>query len=419
MTLLAVAVRNLRRHRRRSGAALAAMVLGVAAMVTARGFINAQHRMMREDTVEGQLGAIQVHRRGYLSAVQRSPLQLAFEDTAGLRERLRAVEGVTAVAPRIVFGAMLAPPEQSPAAQAAAYLTVTAVDPGAEPAVTPLRTQHLAGRALGGRDVPELLLEADVAEAMGAAIDRPGAPLPTVEQWPALLANDCDGAPNGEAVRLVGTFKAEMPGDRKVALLPLGTAQRLLRMERQVTEYAIAVRELAEAPEVRARIAEALGKEFEAHTWDEVAPLLKELHGYQDAAFNLLSALFLFVVLLGIVNAMLMSVLERVREIGTMLALGMRRAEVARLFLLEGAVLGALGGAAGAAIGQVVVLVLDALELRLPLAGTTTDSVLHFGVSAGYLFSVALAACASSALAALWPALRAARLRPVEALRHV
>lgn len=421
MSPLAVAVRNLTRHRRRTVVALSALVLGVTATVGARGFINAQHRMMLEGAVDGQLGALQVHRRGYLANVRRSPLQLDFEDSEELRQAIRAIPGVMAVAPRIAFGAMLANAEGAPPSKAsAAYLSVTAVDPRAEAEVTPRRLDYLgAGRMPAAADSRELVLQEDIARGLGAHAQPDPASRPPEERWPALLANDRDGAPNGEAVIVTGTLQSAMPGDRKLALLPLSTAQRLLRMEGRVTEYALAVDGSAPLSEVRSRVAAALGEDFEVSTWEELMPLLKELHGYQDAVFNLLSAFFLVVVLLGVVNSMLMSVLERVREIGTMLAIGMRRRDIAGLFVLEGALLGAAGGLLGAALGLGLVLLLDGLALTLPLAGTTAQSVLRFEVSAAYLLSIAAAACASAALASLWPALRASRLTPVEALRHV
>src|SRR5207248_1671185 len=149
-----------------------------------------------------------------------------------------------------------------------------------------------------------------------------------------------------------------------------------LRMDGRVTTYAVGVEDLSRVAEVKANLERALGDDFEVRGWDELFPLLKELHGYQDAVFNLLSAVFLLVVLLGIVNSMLMSVLERVREIGTMMAVGVRRSQVARLFVLEGSAIGLSGSAIGAAAGAAAVFALRAAELSVPLAGSNAPSTL-------------------------------------------
>jgi putative ABC transport system permease protein len=125
------------------------------------------------------------------------------------------------------------------------------------------------------------------------------------------------------------------------------------------------------------------------------------------------------VVLLGIVNAMLMSVLERVREIGTMLAVGMRRRQVVTMFILEGLVLGVIGGTLGALLGAAVVGWLNRVGVSLPAPGSSAPNLIRPFVPGLYLVRSVLLAAIGSALAALWPARRASLLRPVEALQRV
>ena len=407
MTLLALALRNLTRHRRRTLVTVGALVIGVAAVVAARGFINAQHALMLEGAVNGQLGAVQVHRAGYAAAIDRSPLSYVIDDSPALRAQMAAVEGVAAVAPRIWFGGLLAPVEGE-----GSWLSVTAIEPPAERMVTPRRFELVGtGRALQGER--ELWLQADIARGLALAV-----PSPVDEtRWPALLATDRDAAANGEALQLVGTLASSIPGDRRVALVSLAAAQRLLRMPGQVTEYAIAVRSLGEARAVRDRLALRLGPGFEVQTWETLAPLLRELHGYQDMVFGALSALLLAVVLLTAINNLLMNVLERTREIGTLLAIGMRVRQIATLFVLEGLLLGLIGGVVGSMLGAGVVAVCDQLGPTMVLAGTTVSSRLHFAVTPSFLALISGLTAVCTAAAALWPARHAARLAPVAALR--
>ena len=229
MTLLAIALRNLARNRRRTAIAISALSIAVAALVASRGFINAQHRAMLDGAVDGQLGALQVFRQGAGANVTRSALQFDFDDTPELRARIAAVEGVTGVAPRIEFGAMVSNAEGVAAKAAqAAYVSVTAIEPATEARVAPRRLDFIGrGELFANADARELLLGSEVAAGLGAdPAVRPPEPL-----WPALLANDRDGAPNGEALLVGGTLLSAMPGDRRVALVPLHVAQRLLRME--------------------------------------------------------------------------------------------------------------------------------------------------------------------------------------------
>lgn len=406
--MFALALRNLTRHRRRTLVTGAALALGLVAVTVSRGFVNAQHRLMLEGAVRAELGAIQVHRTGATSAVGRSPLAFDFEDTPGLRRTLARVPGVTGVAPRLQFPAMVSLPDER-----SSWLVVTAIEPSAERDVTPRRFALVVhGRALEPADDQALWLEGDVARGL-----RLNASSDDESTWPALLAQDRDESLNGLTVRVVGHLEAAMPGDRRFGLIPLRAAQRLLRLEGRITSYALGVAELKDVDRVAASVRTALGPDYEVHTWAQVHPLLGELHGLQDTGFAVLSGLLLLVVVLTALNNMLMNVLERTREIGTLLAMGLKRRNIAALFLLEGALLGSVSGLVGVSLGAVVVELLARARLHLALAGTSVPAVLEFHVTFGFLATTLLTSVAATSAAALWPARRAAALSPIEALR--
>ena len=424
MKLFTLAFRNLTRNRRRTAISLVALVVGVMVIVALRGYITGQQRVTREGVVEGNLGAVVVHKKGYLANVQSSPLTLDLADSPELRQRLASVEGVKALTARIAFGAMLSmpdaaaqgTPEDENAAGKTTFLYMTAFDPALEAKVTPRRLDWLGqGAFLSSADASELMLNADMARSLNAQVVDAKAP-PPEDQWPALLASDRDGALNGEGVKLSGTQVSATPGDRRTGYLPLATAQRLLRMEGRVTEYALALHDVEDAARVRDTLQSMLGAEYEVHTWFEVQPTVAELLKQEDALFGIITFIFLFVVLLGIVNVMLMNVLERVREIGTMLAVGMRRRTIVSLFLMEGAALGLLGGIAGALVGWGLTLWLHEKGIHLAAPGASVESVIRPVVSIAFLFRAVAMATLGAALAALWPAYRASRLRPIEAL---
>ena len=125
----------------------------------------------------------------------------------------------------------------------------------------------------------------------------------------------------------------------------------------------------------------------------------------------------LLIVLLGIVNAMLMRVLERVREIGTMLAVGMRRKQIVQLFVLEGMTLGLIGGFVGIVLGWLMTQWLHHRGISLAAPGASVESIARPTVTIAYLIQALVQAVLGSSLAALWPAFRASGLRPVEALQ--
>ncbi len=249
MNLVELGLRNLTRNRRRTAISLAALTLCIGAMVTFRGFINGQQRVMLENFVHGQLGAVQIHHRGYLANVQGSPLPARLRGHArSCARRCSRSPGVRALSPRIVFGAMLSTPDVGDEPGKSTFLLATAIDPALELQVAPKRKDWIgegaflssAARERGGAE--RRLREGDG----GAGLPREQA-APAREPWPALLAGDRDGSLNGANVFVSGTQVSAAPGDKKVGLVPLKTAQDVLRMEGRVTEYAIAVDDLAHA----------------------------------------------------------------------------------------------------------------------------------------------------------------------------
>lgn len=432
MALMKLALRNLLRNKRRTVITFVALVAGVGAMVAIKGFMIGQRRQILENQMKGNLGALQVHKKGYVENVLGSPLTLDFADTPELRARLAAVPGITAVSPRIEFGAQVSTPDKKPMPEdgselpeadrgATSFLMMTAFDPALEKRVTPKRWEWVTwgrGEMLQRVELEQVVLNEDFAKGVDVPLWKSGTELPPIEQRLAILAPDRDASLNGVNVVMVGTLASATPNDRRVGVITLGAAQSLLRMEGRITEYGLGVVDGADFDQLRGDVQAALGDEFEVHTWEQRIPFVKDIVNTQDFVFGIVSSIFLFVVLLGVVNAMLMSVLERVREIGTMLAVGMRRRQIVTLFISEGVVLGLIGGTLGALLGFAWVAWAESTGLSIPSPGANVPSLLRPHVDVSFLVRAVFQATAGAALASLWPAWRASRLRPVEALAH-
>jgi putative ABC transport system permease protein len=430
--VLKLAMRNLRRNRRRTIITFVALVAGVGAMVAIKGFMMGQRRQILENQMRGTYGALQVHKKGYVENVLGSPLTLDFADSAELRTKIAAVSSVLAVSPRIEFGAQLSTPDKQPPPDdgselpeadrgQTSFLMFTAFDPALEKAVTPKRWEWVTwgrGEMLHSSTAEQVVLNDDFARGIEVPLWKSGTELPPLERRLAVLAPDRDSSLNGVNVVMVGALASATPNDRRMGVISLQTAQQLLRMEGRITEYGLDVVPTANLEQVRDAVKLTLGSEFEVHTWEERIPFVKDIVNTQDFVFGIVSSIFLFVVLLGVVNAMLMSVLERVREIGTMLAVGMKRQQIVALFIAEGVVLGLVGGALGAVIGFVWVSYMNSKGISIPAPGANVPSVLRPDVELSFVLRAIVQATAGAALASLWPAWRASRLRPVEALAH-
>jgi putative ABC transport system permease protein len=373
--------------------------------VGVRGFTNGFHGVLVANMAEGRTGALAVHHPRYLASQEQAPLELDLPGDPAFLEKVTSVPGITGATPRVSFASVVNVGEDSTFAQ------IVAIDPERE-----YRTLARAKDTVSiGRLIErsgECLLGAELARTLHAKLGD------TI----TFLASDRDGVLNGAEAKLVGLLAYKTAGDRRVGQLALPTANELLRMNGRVTEIAVSIAGELEGPSLlatRDRLQAALGPQVKVATWSEIANWLEDMILFQKLMYTIVGAVFVIVVLTGIANTMLMSVLERVREIGTMMALGVRRRQIVFLFLAESATLGFFAGLLGAGVGSLVVFWLHQRGIDFPPPGTTVHNIVRPTIGLGYnLFALAIATVGAT-LSAIYPAFKAAQLRPVEALTHV
>jgi putative ABC transport system permease protein len=316
------------------------------------------------------------------------------------------VPGVTAAAARISFGGM------ANANDTNAVALFSAIDPKHEPVVCPRRLEMISsGKTLAESGPASGIFTPELAANLGIKFG----------QKATLLTNDRDGVMNALELDFVGLYG--QPGlplpEKKVGYVPLAFAQELLRMNQRATEIAVGTQNFDDAERIKPLLQAAVGPEYEVSTWHDIATYIDDAIVAQNFSLNLIAGIFLFVALLGIANTMLMSVLERTREIGTMMSVGVRRRQILSLFLLEAGLLGLAGGLLGAAAGCSFVFYYGYKGMVLRFPGLLAPLHIYPTVSAGYILFVLALASGGAALAALWPSVRASRMRPVEALSAV
>ena len=164
------------------------------------------------------------------------------------------------------------------------------------------------------------------------------------------------------------------------------------------------------------------GQKLDVTVWkDEVSYLLWVLTTFDSVTWFLV-AILVAIIAVGIMNTMWNSVRERTREIGTMRAMGMQRGRVLRLILLEAALLGFAASTLGSLVGAGFALGADAMEISVPIEAFKVillADTFRFSVHAGVLVAAVVVLSMFTTLAAAWPAVRAARLRPITAIQHV
>jgi len=400
--LFRLALRNVFRSKARSGITIGALFFGVAMSLVLSAFVMGTGESLVNETIESRVGAIQVHRTGYFEKRDRQPLALNLPQDLQLERRLKAVPNVLAITPRLSFAALITNGSRGTIA------VVSAVDPASLTAALPKSDLYLSGKPLSPGDRTGAQVGQELAHALGL---EPGVPL-------MMQAQGLGGRDNALDLELRGLDTGQNPLESKRTVrVPLSFAQLLLGMPGLVTEYVVAVEDLEALDQTAAALRTELGPTFEVHTWAELRPSLRDARLLQRAILGGVSFVFLIIALFGVANTLLMSVLERTREIGTLLAVGMTRGTVATLFMAEAMVQAVIGASAGLAVALTII----------GLARGAGGFLVSMGPGQGAFQVVPVllpmvpvlvvgGAIVGSVLAAVSPALRAARMRPVEAL---
>ncbi len=391
-----LALRNVLRHKRRTLQCTLTMGLAVLLALFARGLTAGLERVAGEQVALGQYGALLVHKRGFTENVNASPLAFSFPCGDALLRQVRAVPGVVAASPRIGYSAMANLGDKTIATP------VLGVDPDAEIEVCPLKKSELS-LSRDGSAASALLLR----QLGGAAGDEL-----------VLLSVDGDGVMNAETTKISGVMRSVpllMP-NKKLLVAPIGTVQALLRVPGQALELAVAVKDFQHPEETAAALRAALGPSFEVHTWRERAKSLMDTMRQRSVVMAFITDLILLLALVGVSNTLLLSVSGRVPEIGTMMAFGMRRRDIAGMFASEALLMGVAGAGCGTLAGIGLIAWSSAVGLPLKVPGADIIFVLHpvLGLEAGA--RVVTSVLLGTFIATLYPAWRASRMRPIQAL---
>ena len=394
--LFTLALRSCARRPLRSLIAAGLVAAGVTAVLLVWGVISGQRRALMGQAAETVYGALQVHAAGYATASDLLPVRPVLDGAAAWRAKVLAVPGVRAASARLKFGAVVS------ADDASTSIAVTAFDEADERAVVPGRFR----------------LVEEGAFTDGAVLGRPLARALKVGRGdePALLARDGDGLLNGVPARVGGLALPLLPTDRAAAWIRLADAQTLLRLGDACNELAVAVDDLDQLEAAQARVQAALGPAVEVETWKQQLPGLADMVTNMRLSGLIVSLIIALVAAVGVFTCSALNVRDRTREIGTWLALGVRRRAVWAAFVVESAVLGVVGAAAGLGVGLLGAALVTGWGLPMKLPGTAlvvdvTPSLLPGEVATVFGLAVAVAAFGAAV-----PALRAARLDPVKAL---
>jgi len=409
--LLKIALRNLLRYKRRTLLTASLVSIGVVFVLVFISVSASFKHMMIGQITDSFLGHIQIHKKGYVASIDNLPLTLGLSPKAFAKVEKALIEmpEIEAYSKRIKFGGMFSNFMET------TNIRLNGVYPEDEVKTSPLLLSRITqgAKSLHRGDIilPELL-----AKGMKVKVDD------TV----VVIATNRDGSVNGQQFRVSGILEsATGPGGRD-GYIHFEDAQEVLRMETiEISEVAIRLKDFTKLHSVFAKLKGSLDTEvnkqgkpaFELHTWEKLSPFFN-IAKMIDLMTFFVKLMLMAIVLISIMNVMVMAVYERVREIGTIAAIGTLPGKIMAMFLVEGLSLGVFGAVVGNALGVAIIFLLDAAKLTFDF-GRQKGLLLSLNMPLQDVLLISTIVITISALASLHPAYKASRMNAIDALRHV
>jgi len=401
-----LAWRNLWRHPRRTWLTTGAMVFSNVLLVFMISLQFGMYGLMIENTLQAFTGHMQVQAPGYKD---ESKIRQVVPEAMPLAAAMRQDLGLQSIAARGAAFALASSEDRSYGIQ------IFGVEPRFEPEVSSIPGLTTEGSYLENIDAAEIVIGSVLARNLRVDL---GDEL-------ILLGSGRDGSFAAGAVTIVGIFDSGINDfDRSIAEIPLGYFQDMFFMRGAAHQVVINGDDLSQVEALEKRVKQLLPvqQNLVVHDWNALQPGLKQAIQADISSAFFMYAVLVVLVAFSVLNTQLMSVLERTREFGIVMALGLTPGRLGRLVLLETALMGFLGLILGAVLGGLVTGWFTINGFSYPgmqemAANFNLPSRFHPQVSLLTLFAGPSVVFLFTLLAALYPALRLHRLRPVEAMR--
>ncbi|MDX1667474.1 MAG: FtsX-like permease family protein, partial [Saprospiraceae bacterium] len=350
---------------------------------------------------------LQIHQSGY---VAEGEVENYIAKADSLGDRIQQMSAVEAVSTRTLVSGMLS------SSRSAQGIIVKAVEPEMEDRTTALREKVVEGDYFDGKWRNELLMSTEVAEKLGV---DPGSKV-------VITFQDLTGNITAGAFRIRGLFSTgNDPFDKSHVFALRSDINRLLGAAENGLAHEIAI--LLDDNSGVEGIADSLKEMMpglEVRTYREISPELELYESQIEYVSYIYLGIILLALIFGIVNTMLMAVLERVRELGMLMAIGMNRVRVFFMVFLETVILSLLGVPLGLFLSYLTIIFfrergidLSAFSETLQMYGLS--EVIYFDLDPATYWQVPVMVALTAIIASVYPALKAVNLKPVEAIRKL
>ncbi len=405
MMLLKLAWRNIWRNRRRSLIVLTSVIVGLVAIIISDGLTNGTIGQMLFNQINLNISHIQIHKNGFNN---NKVVKNYIPDYQKIDNVLKNDPSVKAYSKRVFVTGILSSANNSSGAM------IYGIDPEQEAKVSIIKNSMIEGKYLTNNK-HDIIIGKKLAEKLEVEVgDKVVA-----------MANTLKGDIGSEVFRIVGIFKtASSEFDKMAIYIPAAAEQNMLNIGNKYYEYAIITKDYENVEQVQQNLEANLGSDYEVLSYKDLLPMLiYQIEIYKETMW-ILNVIIGLALIFGIINSMLMSVFERIREFGVLMSIGMKNSRIYLMIMTEAFIIGVVGTIAGVIFGLLLEIPLAHTGINLSffstgLEGLGIGSVIYPVLSAANIIMSSLFMPFVAILGALYPAYKAIKLEPIYAIYYV
>ena len=397
--------RNVWRSKGRSFVVIGAIILGIWALTFAMGFSRSFIQNYIDNAINSEYAHIQIHHPKFQA---NKDIQMKIDNGYEMAEEIRQMPEVKSVTARSVISGMVN------SAQTAGGVQIFGIKPEHEANVFGLNRDIKEGSYFDGVKRNPIIIGQDLAEKLHVDL----------KSKIVLTFTDAEGNIVSGAFRIAGIFKSSSPILNQTAVyVKAEDLHRLLNETNLVHEVALKIDDTEQLATFKNNL-QSKYPDLKIQTWKELAPELELMVNQSSVSIMILLAIIMLALGFGIVNTMLMAVLERMKEIGMLMAIGMNKIRVFFMIILETVMLALIGGPIGLIFGYVTIKIFQSTGLDLSnyaegLEQFGYGNIIYPMLELQYYIYMALGVIITAILGAVYPAIKAIKLRPVEALHKL
>ncbi len=398
-----IAWRNVWRNKMRSAILVGAIAFGIWAGVLTTGLMVGMAEQMVHNAIKTQLSHIQIHVPTFRLHKEISKV---IPNGKQVVEILKGDENITNVSGRIVVAGMAS------SSTAGNGVTITGINPVDEGKVSDIHNSIVDGTYFNSNKRNPIVIGIKLAKKLDVRLN----------QKIVLTVQGMDGTIASGAFRIVGLFKTVSSEiDKQMILAQDSDVERVFGVTGQIHEIAIITDNVDGISDIEKRLQNNY-PDLDVESWEQLSPDLAMMAGMTETQMGYFMAIIMIALIFGITNTMLMGVFERMRELGIVMALGMKHGKIFLMIMLETIYLAIIGGLVGVIISALTIQIIGQTGLDMTIF---SDALAVYGISEKlypivylkHYISILSMVAVTAFLAAIYPGIKAIRLKPVEAIR--